>query len=184
LLELETKVDYLDLERCDGHYYQFDSAVDMRRHFDLCHAGVPTDSFCKDYFCCSRVKNGKACEFKCDSRAELDLHVESIHQRSAKRTIKQSIQEDDPVLLRKDGGDDGPARTLKKQKLENGSRVSVWFESRRKYFRGIIKRILNLEKSKCEMEWDDGRAKKNEIVILDPEHNTLDSSDSDRWNFL
>lgn len=176
-----TKVDFSKLERCcDGHYYQFDSGADMKRHFDLCHAGEPTLSFCKNYFSCSRTLDGKKCEFKCDSRADLGVHVDSVHQRSKKRSLGQSARESPPSSTPpRVAADCGNAQSLKQ-----GARVNVWFDCSRKYFSGTIKRVLNSEKYKCMMDWDDGRAKKEEVVFLEPEHNTTDSSDSDRWNFL
>jgi hypothetical protein len=67
-----------------------------------------------------------------------------------------------------------------------GRRVRVWFSAqpgrREKYFVGIIGRDCGNDQ--FEMEWDDKRAKKHEVVSLKPENKTDDISNEDRWNYI
>jgi hypothetical protein len=186
---MTAKTDYSSLKDCcDRHLYQFDTNKDMRRHFDVCHEGNPTPSYAKDYFRCDRVKDKKACDFKCDSRTTLDNHIASVHDRSGKSQRQSTPTDKNRKTTEKEHSKrkvDAPLRgdsALKKQKLATGVRVTVWYDDNKKYYSGAIKEVMGGDKYK--MLWDDGRLKVDEIVKLKQRHNTLDVRDRDRWNCL
>jgi hypothetical protein len=173
---------------CDEHYYQFESDSDMRRHFDLCHSGNPTMSYSKDYFRCDGVRNGQSCGFKCDTRDDLNGHIASLHPRKNSTLqnnyggAKKNVVQENKKLSRKAEDELACDEAIKKLRLDAGTRVTVWYHDKRRYYDGEIATVL--KDDKYEMRWDDGRKKKGEVVRLKPKHNTLNEKDKSRWNLF
>lgn len=64
-----------------------------------------------------------------------------------------------------------------------GERVSVWFNDRQRYFDGEITAVAGNDT--YLVAWHgDKRFKKNERVVLAPEHETRETSDTDRFHIV
>ena len=68
------------------------------------------------------------------------------------------------------------------RKPDVGEMVRVWYEDKMKYFEGKIEEAL--DGNDYQIAWIDNRAKKNEVVTLEPEHHTNDEIDKERWNII
>lgn len=168
-LECSTATDFSNAApRCDLHYYEFDSNADMRRHFDLCHGGEPTESFCVDYFVCERIKRGKQCKYKCDSLEELNEHVAANHR--VRKPKSQSIS-----FKKKRITDEAVPETRlskKKSKTENNSKKVDVYHGDGLWYCGEVRN--SFEKT-CEVHFCDGddglRVKYRDILdcIHDPQ---------------
>lgn len=67
-------------------------------------------------------------------------------------------------------------------KPEVGDMVKVWYEDKMKYFEGKIEECLGGHD--YQITWSDNRAKKHEVVTLEPEHFTNDGDDKERWSIV
>lgn len=174
------EISYCDLCK----YWIFNSNAERERHFWFIHNGVPTPKYIKGRFICKWPN----CEDKFhDSAYLLQKHKNKYkHKKEQKKNLEHKKEQKKQNSKRKEI--ENTQEPKKKRKDERdytssciGKRVQVWFEDRGHYFVGTI-REKQLE-NQYLIEWDDKRAKKNEIVELVKEHNNDDKSDTDRWNF-
>jgi hypothetical protein len=69
------------------------------------------------------------------------------------------------------------------RELQQGSRVRVWFEDKKKNFKGTIRKKLENERDEYEIDWDD-KTQEREIVELRKDNMTKEKSNEDRWSFI
>lgn len=106
-------------------------------------------------------------------------------EKNAKKLSEKTVKNEKKKTRRRLLGRNEPdeSGSVKKRKVEVGSRVVVYFEDRKKHnFIGTVEKELG--NSIYEVKWDDGRATQHEEVQLLEKHRNNDESDLDRWNFV
>jgi len=119
-------------------------------------------------------RNGKFETILKDFQAGEELSALSSESSSATNSGSE-VEDQDEMVIQVE-----PSVNLKNPEI--GDVVRVWYDDKKKYFEGTIE--VSLGGNDYQITWNDNRAKKNEVVTLEPDHFTRNENDKERWIIL